>query len=79
MSPTVFREGAFRFFFFSREETRPHVHVASPEGEAKIWLEPKVECARSHRLRDRDLRRMVALAIEREEEIRDAWRRHFEA
>ncbi|MFW6235057.1 MAG: DUF4160 domain-containing protein, partial [Spirochaetota bacterium] len=27
MSPTVFREGQFRFFFFSREEPRQHVHV----------------------------------------------------
>jgi len=27
MSPTVFREGGFRFYFFSREESRMHVHV----------------------------------------------------
>ena len=27
MSPTIFREGPFRFYFFSREETRMHVHV----------------------------------------------------
>ncbi|MFN7338865.1 MAG: DUF4160 domain-containing protein, partial [bacterium] len=27
MSPTVFREDGYRFFFFSREETRMHVHV----------------------------------------------------
>jgi hypothetical protein len=35
VSPTVFREGPFRFFFFSREEERIHVHVTSSEGEAK--------------------------------------------
>ena len=34
MSPTVFREGSFRFFF-SREEERLHIHVQSPDGEAK--------------------------------------------
>ena len=79
MSPTVFREGSLRFFFFSREETRPHVHVISPDGEAKIWLEPRVECARSHRLTDRAVRRILALTVEREQEIRDAWTRHFEA
>jgi hypothetical protein len=27
LSPTVFREGEFRFFFFSREESRMHIHV----------------------------------------------------
>jgi hypothetical protein len=34
MSPTVFRDGPFRFFFFSREEERLHIHVQSPDGEA---------------------------------------------
>jgi len=36
MAPTVLREGQFRFFFFSREEPRIHVHVAHPDGEAKF-------------------------------------------
>jgi hypothetical protein len=56
MSPTVFREGPFRFFFFSREEQRLHIHVQSPDGEAKFWIEPKIELARSHGLSDHDLR-----------------------
>ena len=34
--PTVFRYGEFRFYFFSREEIRKHIHVSSPNGEAKI-------------------------------------------
>jgi hypothetical protein len=33
----------FRFYFFSREEPRPHVHVQHAEGEAKFWIEPVVE------------------------------------
>ena len=40
MSPTVFRYRSYRFYFFSREELRMHVHVFSPDGEAKFWLEP---------------------------------------
>lgn len=47
MSPTVFREGPYRFYFFSREETRMHVHVQGPDGEAKFWLEPSVELAQN--------------------------------
>jgi len=47
MSPTVFKEQNYRFFFFSREEKRMHIHVISPEGEAKFWIEPKIEIARS--------------------------------
>ena len=78
MSPTVFREGPFRFFFFSREEERPHVHVESAEGEAKFWLDPRTELARNHRLSQKDLGRIRGIIEEREQEIRDAWRRHFE-
>jgi hypothetical protein len=45
MSPTVLRVGGFRFYFFSREEPRIHVHVYHANGEAKFWLEPTVELA----------------------------------
>jgi hypothetical protein len=38
VSPAVFREGPFRFFFFSREELRLHIHVQSADGEAKFWI-----------------------------------------
>ena len=77
MSPTVFRDCPFRFFFFSREETRIHVHVQTAEGEAKFWIEPQIELARNHELSDQDLRRALELIIEHEQEIRDAWTRHF--
>jgi hypothetical protein len=43
MSPTVFREGPYRFYFNSREEDRLHVHIEAPSGELKIWLEPRIE------------------------------------
>lgn len=77
MSPTVFREGPFRFFFFSREEERLHIHVQSADGEAKFWVEPAIELARSHGLSDQDLRRVRELIEQREQEIRDAWASHF--
>lgn len=45
MSPTVFRKGKYRFHFFSKEENRMHIHVVSPDGEAKFWIEPTVSLA----------------------------------
>ena len=62
MSPTVFRERGYRFFFFSLEESRMHVHVRSQDGEAKFWLDPEVNLARNHRFTDvqlNDIRRIV--------------------
>ncbi|MHC4340275.1 MAG: DUF4160 domain-containing protein [Planctomycetota bacterium] len=79
MSPTIFREGPFRFFFFSREEPRLHVHAESSEGEAKFWLDPEIELAKNYRLSDRDVGRIRDIIAEREQEIRDAWNQHFES
>ena len=77
MSPTVFREGEYRFFFFSREEARRHVHVFSPEGEAKFWLEPSIELAVSKGVSESSLNRIERIITERQEEIIHAWNHHF--
>jgi len=77
MSPTILRSGELRFFFFSREESRMHVHVQSPEGEAKFWLEPAVSLAQNHGLRARTVRESLRLIREHELELRKAWHEHF--
>ena len=77
MSPTVFRYRGYRFFFFSREENRPHVHVSCADGEAKFWLSPEValaeNCGLSHQ-QVADVRRIIE---ERSNDIAEAWQRHF--
>lgn len=60
MSPTVFREAGFRFFFFSREEPRMHIHVQSNNGEAKFWLEPDIQIAQNHGLSMKELNEATA-------------------
>jgi hypothetical protein len=45
VSPTILRVKGFRFYFFSREERRAHVHVQHADGEAKFWIDPAVELA----------------------------------
>jgi hypothetical protein len=79
MSPTVFRKGKYRGFFFSREEPRMHVHVSSPDGEAKFWLEPIISLATHTGLPARQLARMQALVEESSHEIVRSWKKHFEA
>ena len=46
---------------------------------AKIWIEPEIELARNYELSDQDLSRVLQLVIEHEQEIRDAWHRHFDS
>lgn len=77
MSPTIFRAGPYRFYFFSREETRIHVHVASGDGEAKYWLNPEIALAENHGLAQRELTKLGMIIRDHEQEIRKAWKRHF--
>ena len=76
-SPTILRKDGFRLLFFPREEPRPHVHVTCADGEAKFWLEPKIELAQNWSLDRRKLRAAEALIRENEYEIRSAWRDYF--
>ncbi len=77
MSPTVLRIGRYRFFSNSREETRRHVHVATADGIAKFWLEPVIALESYHNVNPRTLRRIEELVRDHEDEIIDAWNRHF--
>lgn len=77
MSPTIFREKGFRFFFFSREEPRIHVHVHHSDGEAKFWMTPQVEVAKNYGLTDKQIREARELIEAHIDEIRNAWQQHF--
>jgi hypothetical protein len=77
MSPTVFRHKGYRFFFFSREEERMHIHVYCADGEAKFWLEPELEVAQVYGVSQKQVREIHKLIEEHEDDITNAWNRHF--
>ena len=79
MSPTVFQAKGFRFFFFSREETRIHVHVHHQNGEAKFWMEPTIGLAQNFGLSEKELRQAEELIRENSNGIKDAWLKYFGA
>jgi hypothetical protein len=79
MSPTVFRMGKYRFFFFSREETRIHVHVTSGDGEAKFWVEPTISLANYTGLSPKQLNYLQKIIEEHKDEIRKKWKNHFQS
>ena len=77
MSPTVFRWKGYRFYFFSREETRIHVHVRAASGQAKFWIEPEVALEKNYGLKEEELREVLDIVEKRREEILNAWHKHF--
>tara|TARA_Y100000294_G_C8297178_1_gene233229 strand:- start:228 stop:467 length:240 start_codon:yes stop_codon:yes gene_type:complete len=79
MSPTVFRFKSYRFFFFSREETRIHIHVSCTSGEAKFWLEPVVALAQHYGLSAKQIKELQKIIEERSNEITKAWKKHFKS
>ena len=56
-----------------------HVHVISPDGEAKFWLEPGIELAVNQGLGATALNELRKIVEERQNEIREHWRRHFQS
>lgn len=77
MSPTVFFVGSYRFFFNSREESRRHVHVQTPDGIAKFWLEPTIALDSYHNLSPKTVRKIEELVRKHEDEIIAEWEKHF--
>ena len=73
----VFLEGELRFFFFSRQEPRPHVHVSHPDGEARFCLSPTVELARNIGLSSPRIKEAERLVETHQQESIDAWSNHF--
>jgi hypothetical protein len=77
MAPTIVRDGQFRLFFFSREESRIHVHVAHPDGEARFWLTPSIPLAVNVGLTRSQVRQAQIVVEAHIQERHDAWHRHF--
>ncbi|HWQ68918.1 MAG TPA: DUF4160 domain-containing protein [Patescibacteria group bacterium] len=77
MSPSIFREKGYRFYFLSNEENRIHIHATCEDGEAKFWLEPIISLAVSHGLNPRKLNDIHKIVERHKNEIIKAWQRHF--
>ena len=75
--PTIDREGSYRFFFNSKEESRMHVHVESSDGAAKFWLEPIITVAVCYQYSSKELRRIETIVEAHHDEFVAAWRRYL--
>ena len=75
--PTIFREGPYRFFFYSGDRDEPqHVHVVRDNQVAKFWLEP-VRIQWSGGLRRSEIRRIQRIIEENRILLVEAWNDYF--
>ena len=54
-----------------------HVHVQGQNGEAKFWLTPAIEVAQNVGLSRIEISEALRLVQEHENDIRNAWHKHF--
>jgi hypothetical protein len=77
--PTIYREGAYRFFFYSNENDEPpHVHVEGNDCVAKFWLED-ARLAKNHGFAGPRLTRIQSIVKQHQEMMMRAWHDHFSA
>ena len=84
MSPRVFKEGEYVFWFHSYDvlhEDRASIHVGkgsqNDSGDAKIWLEPQIEIGRSGRTLSRsDLDNVIKIVKQNLDRLKEAWNDH---
>ena len=75
--PTVFREGPYRFFFYSGDGVEPrHIHVERDELCAKFWLEP-VRLQNSAGFGSKDVKRIRSIIERRQNDLVEAWDEYF--
>jgi hypothetical protein len=61
---------------FARGGVTPHSRpVTGRRGD--VLIEPHIELARNYQLSAQGLSRVLQLVVDHEQEIRDAWQRHF--
>jgi len=77
MSPSIFRQKDYRFYFLSNEEKRMHVHVECPDGEAKFWIEPIISLAVYSRLSNVRLNDIEKIVEKHKDEIVKKWQEYF--
>ena len=74
--PTALKVGSNRFFFYSDEGNEPsHIHVASPDGECKFWLDP-IRLARNKGLSPAKVRRIERLVFEHQIMLMEKYNEH---
>ncbi len=75
--PTVLRQLAYRFYFYSHEPNEPpHIHIDRDNLSAKFWLDP-VFLARNRGFNSRELRNLENIVEDNKDLFLEAWNEYF--
>lgn len=72
--PTILTEDGFRFFFYSREEDRCHIHVMKAKCKAKFWMCPEIEIADNYA---KEIRKIQGIIKKNEKLLKTKWEEYF--
>ncbi len=71
--PTALRIGSFRFHFYSDGRSEPpHIHVSTPDGECKFWLDP-IKLARNRGVAPHDVREIERLVFQHQSFLKEKY------
>ena len=77
MSPIFLNEKGYRFFTWSKEEERKHIHVVKEDKQCKFWLEPIIEVAENNGFREFELNEILKIITKNESEFKNKWDKRF--
>lgn len=77
--PTVFTAYGLRFYFYSNEHGKIHVHIQKKSGSpnAKIEVEPLMVITNPV-FNKSELKKILEVIEDRKEDIENAWKYHFD-
>ena len=75
--PTIFRDGPYRFFFYSGDREEPiHVHIERDDKIAKVWLDP-IRLHNSGGFSRVEISNILKIIERRQEIMMEAWNDFF--
>ena len=76
--PTAMKLGSYRFHFYSDEGREPvHIHVETPDGECKFWLDP-IRLAGNKGISPEVIRKIERIVFEYSTFLEEKYYEHFD-
>lgn len=72
--PEILRFLGLKFYIYTRDHESPHVHVVSPDGEAKFLVADEVTLIGNVRMKAKDIKLAESIIENNKRMIQNQWR-----